>query len=266
MENSNDNNGMALVTTKDTTGNKVTDFEWYRTCVNCRVSTAGGNKVKIFSCAGCKTEYYCSRECQKADWRKHKSRCEIVRGFINEANKLRLARPSTGRTDYPPPAQIYDEWRAWRKHFHDSSFAAMVNGFRQTCGNNPKKWHYHFIRITMRRLPGKLNDRPPWARFELTHFDMHSVIEFCVPTFRLMDCNLGVGKYNPETDEWVKWEDRYGQFLVETTCPLLEDMDVPMSACDMTFMKDEFDEVGDVPNWREYFFQHVESECAKWSK
>ncbi|TCD61824.1 hypothetical protein EIP91_007869 [Steccherinum ochraceum] len=36
-----------------------------------------GSSKKLFHCAGCKTVMYCSRECQKGDWKEHKEICAI---------------------------------------------------------------------------------------------------------------------------------------------------------------------------------------------
>lgn len=168
------------------------------------------------------------------------------------------------QSDYPPSAQIYHEWRAWRKYFGDAAFPCMVNAMQKTQGDNPKKWHYMFIRISVRRLPGKLAERPPWARFELTHFDLHSASEYGPPSLAPSYLDQGYGVVDPQTEEWLAYPDRYGQFIVETTCPLVEDMDFPLSTCVMTFLKHEIDEVEDIPNWRKHFFQFVEKECSQW--
>lgn len=47
-----------------------------RACNFCRTFTY--DKLKV--CGGCKTIYYCSSECQKLDWVKHKSVCQKMAG------------------------------------------------------------------------------------------------------------------------------------------------------------------------------------------
>lgn len=50
-----------------TPANKIMKVQ---TCVGC--SAVGQFKI----CSGCKSRYYCSEECQKADWPKHKEACK----------------------------------------------------------------------------------------------------------------------------------------------------------------------------------------------
>ena len=35
-------------------------------------------------CSGCRSVYYCSRECQRSDWAKHKIQCKLVKNAANE--------------------------------------------------------------------------------------------------------------------------------------------------------------------------------------
>lgn len=44
-------------------------------CANCRKSAAAANLSALKACAKCKTTQYCSRDCQKADWKTHKKIC-----------------------------------------------------------------------------------------------------------------------------------------------------------------------------------------------
>ena len=60
----------------DTWWRSLTDYQYIEAtrsaymCSNCGVSTA--NLVK---CQGCKRARYCGRECQKANWGRHKNEC-----------------------------------------------------------------------------------------------------------------------------------------------------------------------------------------------
>ncbi|KAI0328258.1 hypothetical protein GY45DRAFT_1014517 [Cubamyces sp. BRFM 1775] len=44
-----------------------------RKCNHCFVT---GEEKKLFYCSQCKSQMYCSRECQKTDWKGHKSACK----------------------------------------------------------------------------------------------------------------------------------------------------------------------------------------------
>ncbi|KAF5325093.1 hypothetical protein D9619_010016 [Psilocybe cf. subviscida] len=44
-------------------------------CQHCYKSRMSGG-AKLSKCGGCKIAQYCSRECQKADWQKHKDQCK----------------------------------------------------------------------------------------------------------------------------------------------------------------------------------------------
>jgi hypothetical protein len=41
-----------------------------KTCRSCGVAPE-----KLMACSSCKKVRYCSRECQKADWKRHKEEC-----------------------------------------------------------------------------------------------------------------------------------------------------------------------------------------------
>jgi hypothetical protein len=46
------------------------------TCEFCRKEET---KVKLFRCSRCKFVRYCSKECQTADWKKHKHACSFLK-------------------------------------------------------------------------------------------------------------------------------------------------------------------------------------------
>ena len=75
-----------------------------RTCQNC------GNKYekketecKFKKCANCKTAWYCSKKCQKADWKIHKKKCGNIgvkptsksHKFSNAINIHMIVNPDT---------------------------------------------------------------------------------------------------------------------------------------------------------------------------
>jgi hypothetical protein len=59
-------------------------------CHNCGVTPASGAKLQ--ACGKCKQGCYCSRDCQVADWSKHKTVCDVLqslRGVKKSSGKLR---------------------------------------------------------------------------------------------------------------------------------------------------------------------------------
>jgi hypothetical protein len=57
-----------------------------------------GEKWKLQLCGGCKTAHYCSRDCQKADWKEHKTICKDL---ANDTNPGSSSSPSsTSATEY----------------------------------------------------------------------------------------------------------------------------------------------------------------------
>lgn len=44
----------------------------------CAACGKAGSLVKLRSCTGCKKVWYCGKECQVSDWRRHKKDCKAV--------------------------------------------------------------------------------------------------------------------------------------------------------------------------------------------
>lgn len=44
-------------------------------------------KIKFYQCKGCKLVCYCSRKCQKADWKNHQGRCNFMVGSIKRVKE-----------------------------------------------------------------------------------------------------------------------------------------------------------------------------------
>ena len=52
----------------------VRHAEKNKTCATC--GSFGGKDAKLMKCSGCMSTFYCSPECQKSNWKKHKAECK----------------------------------------------------------------------------------------------------------------------------------------------------------------------------------------------
>ena len=69
------NTGRIPVSTKLTRVRVVDGQFAERRCGQCGVWQSDTER-KLERCSGCKLVYYCSRECQKRDWKEHKAHCK----------------------------------------------------------------------------------------------------------------------------------------------------------------------------------------------
>ena len=47
-------------------------------------------KIKFKKCGGCMMRYYCSKNCQKSDWAKHKVECKNQQQFAKHLEEIGL--------------------------------------------------------------------------------------------------------------------------------------------------------------------------------
>ena len=68
-------------------GNKVGSADRPHRCDHCL-----DHFSSVSACAGCKLERYCTRECQKAAWPKHKAECREQQARTKQAKQAKQAK------------------------------------------------------------------------------------------------------------------------------------------------------------------------------
>jgi hypothetical protein len=65
-------------------------------------------------CQRCKVTYYCSKQCQIADWKIHKKRCNELGSYVEERSALPIALSSEQIT-------LISQKKSTRKHRNTAS-------------------------------------------------------------------------------------------------------------------------------------------------
>mmetsp|Transcript_175 Transcript_175/g.324 ORF Transcript_175/g.324 Transcript_175/m.324 type:complete len:571 (+) Transcript_175:138-1850(+) len=55
---------------------------------HCNEDRCYGMNTALFKCSGCKVVKYCSRECQKKDWPKHKKHCKVLGSMVKDKGRV----------------------------------------------------------------------------------------------------------------------------------------------------------------------------------
>jgi hypothetical protein len=95
------NSGKSIVIASGVTAEWIRPFYQNYDCSKNRAECAACGKKEPFyaeddeefnACAGCHCVLYCSRECQKADWKMHKELCQKNRCTTDNANYKKALR------------------------------------------------------------------------------------------------------------------------------------------------------------------------------
>lgn len=95
------------------------DEEQMALCVGC------GTPNRLQKCSGCQTARYCSRECQKSDWKKHKKECKHDK-VLYDAYRQELEKETK------PPKDFIAGDRIWLKKY-DPSKLRFAKGTKVEC-------------------------------------------------------------------------------------------------------------------------------------
>ncbi|KAF7790060.1 hypothetical protein EIP86_001010 [Pleurotus ostreatoroseus] len=122
-----------------------------RKCASC-----GKNKetdgVTLLQCKACGVDFYCSKECQTADWPLHKTKCKV-----NRESQQRLA------AELPGGVQDFDALRRWSR-LHRPALQYLS---AQELGiyDDPGKGEHTIFFVTVRPRLQETNER---KKFEVT--------------------------------------------------------------------------------------------------
>ncbi|KAJ7027885.1 hypothetical protein C8F04DRAFT_1120965 [Mycena alexandri] len=93
-------------------------------------------------CKACGTAQYCGRECQKKDWKSHRSQCETNS----------IAKQQLGQVDYP---KMYDDIIKFSDIFKCELADAASYCLKLQLPMNRGAWQTHFFEVRLQYLPWK---------------------------------------------------------------------------------------------------------------
>jgi mitochondrial splicing suppressor protein 51 len=85
-------------------------------CASCTKTPGPGESLK--RCAKCQTVRYCSRDCQKADWKQHKKTCAANASTRNAASSTSNQRDARSNTSSNTRTSTHNSISPFTKSFH----------------------------------------------------------------------------------------------------------------------------------------------------
>ncbi|KAJ6470287.1 hypothetical protein C8R47DRAFT_1149259 [Mycena vitilis] len=86
---------------------------------SCRTCGAREPLVTLMRCNNCKYIYYCSRECQKTNWKHHKVECTEMAAMQEKIERMSL-------TD-PDGAKLATDWSLWCNSNHNATQFGLIH-------------------------------------------------------------------------------------------------------------------------------------------
>ncbi|KAI0363863.1 hypothetical protein BV20DRAFT_975163 [Pilatotrama ljubarskyi] len=122
-----------------------------RKCNHCFVT---GDEKKLFSCSRCKAMTYCSRECQKADWKNHKGACQN-NGLLESRLREHESTPQglldrLFLVDGVSMHELDQRLEKWVRFHSPTLMAATVHALRLPLSVSRSRTHLLYVRLAPR--------------------------------------------------------------------------------------------------------------------
>ncbi|KAI0078615.1 hypothetical protein K474DRAFT_1660225 [Panus rudis PR-1116 ss-1] len=181
---------------------------FYRQCQKCWKRRSATVKLQV--CSQCKITAYCSRECQKADWKFHKTACKANQEHLDlmamqdfcevveaMAEGRELDRPLTSQVN----AEIGEWLRRFRPFFCQAGWRCLIRGI------GPNAWSTHIFQVRIERIRNPSPDSRPWTRYKV-------VDAGAVPISRLLETHAN----NQHFKDILKQGEAYHEENARTGC------------------------------------------------
>ncbi|KAJ7064718.1 hypothetical protein C8F01DRAFT_1127849 [Mycena amicta] len=106
-----------------------------RVAKGCRTCGAREPLVTLMRCNNCKYIYYCSKECQKSNWKHHKVECRERAATLEKIERMALTNPSG--------AARATDWSLWCNSNHDATQFGLIHALG--LHRNPARGRTHIV-------------------------------------------------------------------------------------------------------------------------
>ncbi|TFK25806.1 hypothetical protein FA15DRAFT_668134 [Coprinopsis marcescibilis] len=136
-----------------TWGNGYLTRKLAKQCQNCFIPDSKLKEVEgrsIKTCSGCNRTHYCSRECQKENWKWHKTMCKA-----NQAAKELMKESFVpGATTYQV-IEVSKYFKSWLDYHRPILAKAVISALEIKANNDNLFTHYLHLEVLPNFLPGK---------------------------------------------------------------------------------------------------------------
>ncbi|KAI0667957.1 hypothetical protein C8Q78DRAFT_307077 [Trametes maxima] len=114
----------------------------------------GTSERKLSSCGRCGARYYCSRECQRADWPNHKPHCrlaDMVQQSLTELdNSPEGAHVRAHMPDQLSLVTLSEHRERWTRYYTQTVLLALAHALRLPEDPSRSLTHFLFVRLVPR--------------------------------------------------------------------------------------------------------------------